>query len=195
MQARARYVERLNRQLARLSELKLGNPALLQLCYQPALGPVGNETAGDAGATGCGAIAYTAQRLVEGIARLEHDELRAGMSLIGPQRDDLSFGLEGRDLRSYGSQGEQRLAALLILIGMLEDLEAELGTPPVVLLDDMVAELDRRRRSLLWDFLQTIRAQVFLSGTELTAELTALCAAAADAQVWRVQAGKIIPQA
>jgi recombinational DNA repair ATPase RecF len=78
---------------------------------------------------------------------------------------------------------------------MLEDLEAELGTPPVVLLDDMVAELDRRRRSLLWDFLQTIRAQVFLSGTELTADLAALCAAAVDARVWRVQAGKIIPQA
>jgi DNA replication and repair protein RecF len=195
MQARARYVERLNRQLARLSELKLGNPALLQLCYQPALGAVGNGTGATAGAAGCGDVTHTVQRLVEGIVRLERDELRAGMSLIGPQRDDLSFGLEGRDLKSYGSQGEQRLAALLILIAMLEDLEAELGTPPVVLLDDMVAELDRRRRSLLWDFLQTIRAQVFLSGTELTADLAALCAAAADARVWRVQAGKIIPQA
>jgi DNA replication and repair protein RecF len=195
MQARARYVQRLNRQLARLSELKLGNPGLLQLCYQPALGPSGNGMRTDAGGTGYGDITDTAQRLVEGIARLERDELRAGMSLIGPQRDDLSFGLEERDLRSYGSQGEQRLAALLILIGMLEDLEAELGTPPVVLLDDMVAELDRRRRSLLWDFLQSIQAQVFLSGTELTADLAALRAAAPDARVWRVQAGKIIPQA
>jgi DNA replication and repair protein RecF len=195
MQARARYVERLNRHLARLSELKLGSPTLLQLCYQPALGPAGDGKMADAGTTACGDATHTAQRLSEGVARVEHDELRAGMSLIGPQRDDLSFGLEGRDLRSYGSQGEQRLAALLILIGMLEDLEGELGTPPVVLLDDMVAELDRRRRSLLWDFLQTMQAQVFLSGTELTADLVALCAAVPEAQVWRVQAGKIIPQA
>jgi recombinational DNA repair ATPase RecF len=83
----------------------------------------------------------------------------------------------------------------LVLIGMLEDLEAELGTPPVVLLDDMVAELDRRRRGLLWEFLQSIRAQVFISGTELTADLAALCAAVPDTQVWKVDAGAIVASA
>jgi DNA replication and repair protein RecF len=103
--------------------------------------------------------------------------------------------VEGRDLKNYGSQGEQRLAVLLVLIGMLEDLEAELGTPPVVLLDDMVAELDRRRRGLLWEFLQSIHAQVFISGTELTADLEALCAAVPETQVWRVDAGSIVTNA
>jgi DNA replication and repair protein RecF len=134
----------------------------------------------------------TLQHLVEGIARVERHELRARMSLIGPQRDDVSFSLEGHDLKNYGSQGEQRLAVLLILIGMLEDLEAELGTPPVVLLDDMVAELDGRRRGLLWEFLQSMRAQVFISGTELTADLQALGAAVPETQVWRVEAGAIV---
>jgi DNA replication and repair protein RecF len=132
---------------------------------------------------------------MEGMARVERDELRARMSLIGPQRDDVSFTLEGHDLKNYGSQGEQRLAVLLILIGMLEDLEAELGTPAIVLLDDMVAELDRRRRGLLWEFLQSMRAQVFISGTEMTADLEALCAAVPETQVWRVDAGTIVATA
>jgi DNA replication and repair protein RecF len=193
VRARARYLKRLNHQLRRLSELKLGNPAALRLQYQPALGASADDTPGLT--NGCGNMAETVQRLAEGIVRVERAELRARMSLIGPQRDDVSFYLEGRDLKNYGSQGEQRLAVLLVLIGMLEDLEAELGTPPVVLLDDMVAELDRRRRGLLWEFLQNIRAQVFISGTELTADLEALCAAVPETQVWRVDAGTIVASA
>jgi DNA replication and repair protein RecF len=193
IRARARYLKRLNRQLGRLSELKLGSSTALQLQYQPALGVGADDK--EAPANGCVDRAETVQRLAEGIARVERDELRARMSLLGPQRDDVGFSLEGRDLKNYGSQGEQRLAALLVLIGMLEDLEAELGTPPVVLLDDMVAELDRRRRGLLWEFLQSIRAQVFISGTELTADLEALCAAVPETQVWKVDAGAIVASA
>lgn len=194
VQARARYLERLNRRLARLSEQKLGSPTALQLCYQPVLGPADEVAPGEAGVDGDRNSAVLMQRLAEGIARMEREERRARVSLVGPQRDDIDFCLEGRDLRSFGSQGEQRLAVLLILIGMLEDLEAELGTPPLVLLDDMVAELDRRRRGLLWEFLRTMRAQVFLSGTELTPDLEALCAVVPAARIWRVSAGKIVPQ-
>jgi DNA replication and repair protein RecF len=190
IRARAHYLRRLNRQLVRLSTSKLGSSMALQLQYQPALGAATDDK--DGMADGCGDIGETIERLVEGIARVERDELRARMSLIGPQRDDVSFHLEGHELKSYGSQGEQRLAVLLVLIGMLEDLEAELGTPPIVLLDDMVAELDRRRRGLLWEFLQSIRAQVFISGTELTADLEALCAAVPETRLWRVDAGAIV---
>jgi DNA replication and repair protein RecF len=193
IRARASYLKRLNRQLERLSAVKLGSPTAVQVQYQPALGAgAGDKEVPDHGG---GDRAQTVQHMVEGIARVERDELRARMSLIGPQRDDVSFSLEGHDLKNYGSQGEQRLAVLLILIGMLEDLEAELGTPPIVLLDDMVAELDRRRRGLLWEFLQNMRAQVFISGTELTADLEALCAAVPETQLWRVEAGAIVASA
>jgi DNA replication and repair protein RecF len=193
IRARGCYLKRLNRQLGRLNALKLGSPTALQVQYQPALG--GGTDDKEALGHSCGDIASTARRLLEGIARVERDELRAHMSLIGPQRDDVRFTLEGYDLKNYGSQGEQRLAVLLILIGMLEDLEAELGTPAIVLLDDMVAELDRRRRGLLWEFLQNMRAQVFISGTEMTADLQALCAAVPETQVWRVDAGTIVASA
>lgn len=190
VQARAHYLKRLNQQLARLSALKLGNPTALQLHYHPAIGATngGHEVV----TNGCGEVGDAIKCLTEGIARVERDEARARMSLVGPQRDDIGFHLQQYDLKSYGSQGEQRLAVLLILIAMLEDLEAELGTPPVVLLDDMVAELDQRRRGLLWEFLQSIRAQVFISGTELTADLEALGAAVPETRVWRVEAGKVV---
>jgi DNA replication and repair protein RecF len=190
VQARACYVKRLNQQLAHLNAVKLGSAAALQLHYQPALGATNGDK--ESVAHGCGDVTDTMQCLAEGIARVERDELRARMSLIGPQRDDVSFYLQRYDLKSYGSQGEQRLAVLLVLIAMLEDLEAELGTPPVVLLDDMVAELDRRRRGLLWEFLHNIRAQVFISGTELTADLETLCAAVPETQVWRVESGTVV---
>jgi DNA replication and repair protein RecF len=190
VQARAGYVKRLNQQLARLSALKLGSPTALQLRYQPALGTANGDK--ELGTHGCEDLGKTVKDMIEGMARVERDELRAKMSLIGPQRDDVSFYLQTYDLKSYGSQGEQRLAVLLVLIAMLEDLEAELGTPPVVLLDDMVAELDRRRRGLLWEFLQSVRAQVFISGTELTADLEALCAAVPETQVWQVDAGTVV---
>ncbi|HSF30707.1 MAG TPA: DNA replication and repair protein RecF [Candidatus Tectomicrobia bacterium] len=193
VRARARYLRRLNHLLRSLSASKLGSPTALRLQYRPALGAAVDDP--DALTNGGDDLAETVQCLAAGIARVEREELRARMSLIGPQRDDLSFYLEGRDLKNYGSQGEQRLAVLLVLIGMLEDLADELGTPPVVLLDDMVAELDRRRRGLLWEFLQNIRAQVFISGTELTADLEALCAAVPETQVWRVEAGTIVANA
>jgi DNA replication and repair protein RecF len=190
VQARARYLKRLNQQLAHLGALKLGDPQALQLRYHPAVGACNGRQ--DAVTSGCGEIGDAVQCLTEGIARVERDEARARMSLVGPQRDDIGFHLQQYDLKSYGSQGEQRLAVLLILIAMLEDLEAELGTPPLVLLDDMVAELDQRRRGLLWEFLQSIHAQVFISGTELTADLEALGAAVPETRVWRVEAGKVV---
>jgi DNA replication and repair protein RecF len=193
IRARGCYLQRLNRQLGRLSALKLGSPTALQMQYQPALA-AGSETQ-EAWGHSCSDLASTIQRMLEGIARVERDELRAHISLLGPQRDDVRFIFEGYDLKNYGSQGEQRLAVLLILIGMLEDLEAALGTPAIVLLDDMVAELDRRRRGLLWEFLQNMRAQVFISGTEMTADLQALCAAVPETQVWKVDAGTVAASA
>ncbi len=192
LRARARYLVRLNRRLAQLAELKLGDATALRLRYQPAVALGNNGMVHEGEADEWVSTTKMAQCLAEGIARVERDELRFRVSLVGPQRDDISFHLHGRDLRSYGSQGEQRLAMFLVLVAMLEDLTAELGTPPLVLLDDMVAELDPRRRSLLWESLQTMDAQVFLTTTEMTPELEQLGAEVPDTQVWRVQTGKII---
>ncbi len=76
-------------------------------------------------------------------------DLERGFTGHGPHRDDLVLCRDGRELRVYGSQGEQRLALLALLIAEREALEQERGAPPLLLLDDVMSELDADRRGLL----------------------------------------------
>jgi DNA replication and repair protein RecF len=80
--------------------------------------------------------------------RLERD-LERGFTGHGPHRDGLAILRAGRDLRVYGSQGEQRLALLALLLAERSVLAAERGSTPLMLLDDVMSELDGERRELL----------------------------------------------
>lgn len=74
------------------------------------------------------------------------DELRRGATSIGPHRDDLLLLLDGEPLRTYGSQGQQRTAALVLRLAELEFMRRVLGEYPVLLLDDALSELDEERQ-------------------------------------------------
>jgi DNA replication and repair protein RecF len=80
--------------------------------------------------------------------RLDSD-LRRGFSGHGPHRDELSLLRDGRELSSYGSQGEQRLALLALLLAERSALADARGRRPLMLLDDVMSELDAERRQLL----------------------------------------------
>ncbi len=80
--------------------------------------------------------------------RLDGD-LERGFSGHGPHRDELATVREGRELRVYGSQGEQRLALLALLLAERAVLARERGRTPLLLLDDVMSELDGERRELL----------------------------------------------
>jgi DNA replication and repair protein RecF len=81
-------------------------------------------------------------------ARLERD-LERGSTGLGPHLDDVGIVAGTRDLRLYGSQGEQRVAVLSLLLGEAEVLAQRRGEPPLLLLDDVLSELDRERRTAL----------------------------------------------
>ncbi len=81
-------------------------------------------------------------------ARLDFD-LQRGFSTHGPHRDELSISRDGRELRTFGSQGEQRLALLALLLAERSLLAQERGDTPLMLLDDVMSELDAPRRELL----------------------------------------------
>jgi DNA replication and repair protein RecF len=81
-------------------------------------------------------------------ARIERD-LDRGTTGTGPHLDDLGVLSAGRDLRAFGSQGEQRLAVLALLLAEAELLEERRGTRPLLLLDDVLSELDPDRRRIL----------------------------------------------
>jgi DNA replication and repair protein RecF len=98
--------------------------------------------------------------------RLESD-LERGFTGHGPHRDDLVTEHDGHDLRAYGSQGQQRLALLALLLAEREVITAHRPAPPVMLLDDVMSELDRDRRQALVDLLRSSPGQSVITATDL----------------------------
>jgi DNA replication and repair protein RecF len=87
-------------------------------------------------------------------------ELAAGASLYGPHRDDLRFIVNGRNLHHYGSRGQQRSAALAVKLAEVQAMTAATGSTPLLLLDDVMSELDARRRSMLLDALEGVQQAI-----------------------------------
>jgi len=86
------------------------------------------------------------------VTRLPEEQAR-GITLVGPHRDELAVDLDGKSLRTHGSQGQQRCVVLALKTAVMEHLHATTGTAPVLLLDDILSELDEERRSQLMGML------------------------------------------
>jgi DNA replication and repair protein RecF len=80
-------------------------------------------------------------------------ELRRGVTLVGPHRDELQLLLGGRELRTFGSAGQQRTAAIALRMRESATVRMHLGAPPLLLLDDPFAELDVRRATAILELL------------------------------------------
>jgi DNA replication and repair protein RecF len=111
--------------------------------------------------------AETAEELAAELAERTDGDLERGFTGHGPHRDDLALRRDGRELRSYGSRGQVRLGLLALLLAEREELAAERGTPPLLLLDDVMSELDAARRARLIDVLRA-GGQSVLTATELS---------------------------
>ncbi|NEU32662.1 DNA replication/repair protein RecF [bacterium LRH843] len=99
-------------------------------------------------------------------ARKKDHEIRRGVTLFGPQRDDLGFLVNGRDVQTYGSQGQQRTAALSLKLAEIDLIYSEIGEYPILLLDDVLSELDDYRQSHLLKTIQG-RVQTFVTTTSV----------------------------
>jgi DNA replication and repair protein RecF len=88
-----------------------------------------------------------------------------GSTTVGPHRDDIIFKVNGKELRNFGSQGQQRTAILALKLAELEFLKSETGEYPVLLLDDVMSELDSKRREQLLLFIKD-RIQTFITSTD-----------------------------
>lgn len=89
------------------------------------------------------------------LEEVRDEELRRGVTCVGPQRDDVTFSISGRDARSYGSQGQQRSVVLAWKMAEVEIAREVLGEQPLLLLDDVMSELDERRREAMTRFVQS----------------------------------------
>jgi DNA replication and repair protein RecF len=100
-------------------------------------------------------------------ARIERD-LERGTTGLGPHLDDVVVSAGDRDLRGFGSQGEQRLAVLALLLAEADLLTERVGVAPLLLLDDVLSELDDSRRELLAARV-TGRGQTLVTATSVAA--------------------------
>jgi DNA replication and repair protein RecF len=125
------------------------------------------------GLDGAAAIAYRprskasdADALAAELAERRAQDVERGFSGHGPHRDDLLLTHEGRELRAYGSQGQQRLGLLALLLAEREAIASTREATPVMLLDDVMSELDRDRRARLVGLLRG-RGQSVITTTDL----------------------------
>lgn len=110
------------------------------------------------------------------------------LTLLGPHRDDFAIYINEVDGRTFGSQGQQRTAALALKLSELELVHKLSGYYPLLLLDDVFSELDSSRRQALLSLMLN-KAQIFITCTEIANDLRGLNPA--DYQLFKVQAGSI----
>ena len=93
-------------------------------------------------------------------------DIRLKTTSIGPHRDDFGFYLKDVDIRRYGSQGQQRTAALSLKLSEIELVKKVINDTPVLLLDDVMSELDSNRQNHLIDSLNDIQTIVTCTGLD-----------------------------
>jgi DNA replication and repair protein RecF len=148
MQDRRAAVEAMSGSFARIAR-DLGLDGTVSLTYRPRC------TAGDA-----------AGLAAELAARTDGD-LERGFTGHGPHRDELVAARDGRELRIYGSQGQQRLALLALLLAERDTIAAARSSAPLLLLDDVMSELDGTRREALVNMLRSGAGQSVITTTDL----------------------------
>jgi DNA replication and repair protein RecF len=122
----------------------------LQLTYRPSLGGLDEHDAPIDDSE------WTA-RMLKALQNLRNREIGAGATLVGPHRDDVQIEIDGMPADSFASRAQQRTAALSMRLAEASYLRRALGDDPVVLLDDVLSELDARRRKGVLEYIDTFQ--------------------------------------
>lgn len=93
-------------------------------------------------------------------------DIRQKTTTVGPHRDDLSFFVNGIDIRKFGSQGQQRTAALSLKLSEIELVKRTIHDTPILLLDDVLSELDSNRQNYLLNSIRDIQTMITCTGLD-----------------------------
>ena len=104
------------------------------------------------------------EKMLEGLYKTRREDVRRCVTHFGPHRDDLHLTIKGQDMKNFASQGQMRTAALAMRLSQLTVMKLETGEEPVLLLDDVMSELDPRRRALLLERIDGV--QTFVTCTD-----------------------------
>lgn len=107
-----------------------------------------------------------AEAFEENLAASREKDLRYRMTSAGPHRDDIGVSVNGIDIRKFGSQGQQRSAALSLKLSEIQMIRTIVKTSPVLLLDDVLSELDSSRQRYLLDSIRDIQTFITCTGMD-----------------------------
>lgn len=145
IEMRESFVERLNQIIFHIHQSLSGGKENLKIVYQK----------------NC-----EKEKLLEQLKINRERDLKLKTTTIGPHRDDLGFYFDKMDIRKYGSQGQQRCAALSLKLSEIELVKSATGDTPILLLDDVLSELDKSRQNYLLNHIHDIQAMITCTGLD-----------------------------
>lgn len=145
IERRREFINRVNEIISYIHKKLTGEREEIQVIYEPSNGSLALE-----------------QVLLKNRER----DIRIKSTSAGPHRDDICFMVEGLDIRRYGSQGQQRTAALSLKLSEIELVKQAENDTPVLLLDDVLSELDKHRQNYLLDSINDIQTLITCTGVE-----------------------------
>ncbi|MCL4257425.1 MAG: DNA replication/repair protein RecF [Anaerolineales bacterium] len=191
--ARFRAIQELEQAAARLHHGLTRGAEVLRLNYQPSYDPLpapaGQRTLLDAPTDRSGVSAEKIETgYLAALQKARREDMARGTTSLGPHRDELRFLGNGVDLGSYGSRGQVRTALLTLKLAELEWMHARSGQRPVLLLDEVLAELDESRRADLLERLRANSDQVLLTTTDFNLFTPEFLDTAAR---WEIEGGQL----
>jgi DNA replication and repair protein RecF len=191
--ARIRAIQELEKLAARTHRELTHANEVLRFSYQPAYDPLPKAPGQfalplDAAIDRAGfALEQIRKGFLDRLRELRSEEITRGVTTIGPHRDELRFLANGIDLGTFGSRGQARSAILALKIAEVAWMHSKSGHWPILLLDEVLAELDTQRRLDLLDRLNQSE-QVLLSTTDLDLFAPEFVQ---KATIWRVASGRV----
>ncbi len=145
IEQRKQFIDEINEIISNIHKKLTGARESMHLVYEPANGDLSLE---------------------EAIRKYRDRDLRFKNTSVGPHRDDICFMVGGEDLRKYGSQGQQRTAALSLKLSEIELVKRKIHDTPVLLLDDVLSELDQHRQTYLLEEIHDIQTLLTCTGVD-----------------------------
>lgn len=145
VERRQKFIEKINKIISNIHKKLTGNREDIKIVYEPSNGALSFEQA---------------------LLKNKEKDLRIKSTSVGPHRDDIAFLVSDIDIRKYGSQGQQRTAALSLKLSEIELVKQSIHDTPVLLLDDVLSELDKHRQNYLLDSIHDIQTLITCTGVD-----------------------------
>lgn len=145
IERRQKFIEEINEIISNIHKKLTGNREDIKIIYEPSNGALSFEQA---------------------LLKNKEKDLRIKSTSVGPHRDDIAFLVGDIDIRKYGSQGQQRTAALSLKLSEIELVKKSIHDTPVLLLDDVLSELDKHRQNYLLDSIHDIQTLITCTGVD-----------------------------